>query len=258
MSEATAVTSPLILALETSTEWCSVALCRGAQHWLRHENTGPKSSQRILPMVAEVLAEAGVQLADCTAIAFGEGPGAFTGLRTACGVVQGLAFGADLPVIAVDTLMSCAEQYRQDAKLGGADLQVFVAVDARMDETYWASYQWQAASQQWQRLGAVQVTAPEAVVIPAETAACVGNAFTEFAERMPQTTAPIFPATMPHGLAVASIAQGKWARGETIPAALAAPVYVRDKVALTTQEREVVAAQKAALNQVSSSVSNAA
>lgn len=243
--------TPRILALETSTEWCSVALLQGTQAFVRHEKTGPQSSQRILPMVAEVLTEAGLALTGCTALAFGEGPGAFTGLRTACGVVQGLAFGADLPVLSVDTLMSCAEGLRQQrlpASLPDG-YQVLVVLDARMDEVYWAQYQWQDATQRWMRQGAVHVTAPEQVVCADKVDAVVGNALAVYAGRIPLDTlqsTSLDAEILPHAQAVATIAQGQWARGEAIPAALAAPVYVRDKIALTTAERQEVAAAKAA------------
>lgn len=242
-----------ILAVETSTEWCSVALGRATSDgaiecFYRHEHTGARSSSRVLPAAGEVLAEAGIRLADCAAIAFGAGPGSFTGLRTACGVAQGLAFGADLPVIPVNVLMACAESVRTGTPALPANTPVLVALDARMDEAYAATFRWDAASGEWATDDAMHVGAPEAVAAPSGEFWLAGNAATVFGDRLAAAARAgrTIPEAMPDARALVSIAQRALARGETIPAANAMPIYVRDKVAQTIAEREAVAAAKAA------------
>ncbi len=130
----------------------------------------PKSSRR------RVLA-----LADCCAIAFGAGPGSFTGLRTATGAAQGLAFGSDLPVVPVGTLMACAEAARaRDA----AAACVLVAMDARMDEAYWAVYEWSSEDDEWQIVSAPALDRPEAIPAPEQPFTLAGNAHAVFGERL--------------------------------------------------------------------------
>lgn len=241
-----------ILAVETSTEWCSVALGRAAtdgalECFSRHEHTGARSSARVLPAVAEVLAEAGITLADCAAIAFGAGPGSFTGLRTACGVAQGLAFGADLPVIPINVLTMCAESVRSGTSPWPADTRVLVALDARMDETYAATFRWDAAAMEWSMETPVQVGPPESVAQPDGAFWLAGNGSTVFGERL-QVAAQasrVMPEAMPDARAAVAIGLRALARGETIDAADAMPIYVRDKVAHTIVEREAIAAEKA-------------
>src|SRR5450830_1753161 len=126
----------IILAIETSTELASAALLYGDQLTTRSSLGVQTHSETILPMVQELLAEAGIALSACDAIAFGVGPGSFTGVRTACGVVQGLAFGAELPVLPVVTLAAMAQACRE---ISGAS-DVLAILDARMGEVYWAQY----------------------------------------------------------------------------------------------------------------------
>ncbi|MGB9109017.1 MAG: tRNA (adenosine(37)-N6)-threonylcarbamoyltransferase complex dimerization subunit type 1 TsaB, partial [Telluria sp.] len=134
---------PIILAIETSSELASCALFNSdagaAASPLSRETAGVRThSQSVLPMVQELLREAGIKLADCDAIAFGAGPGSFTGVRTACGVAQGLAFGASLPVLPLVTLEAMAEACR--ARNGATE--VLAVLDARMNEVYWAQYRY--------------------------------------------------------------------------------------------------------------------
>lgn len=246
-----------ILAVETSTEWCSVALGRAGadgaiECFSRHEHTGARSSSRVLPAVGEVLAEAGIRLADCAAIAFGAGPGSFTGLRTACGVTQGLAFGAGLPVIPVNVLMACAESARAGTPLLPAGTAVLVALDARMDEAYAAVFRWEDAANEWRMDGDMQVVAPEAVARPDGDFWIAGNAAQVFGERLvvAAQAGRVMPEAMPDARAMVTIGLRALARGETIDAADAMPYYVRDKVAQTIAEREAVAAAKAAAAKV--------
>ena len=242
-----------ILAVETSTEWCSVALGRAApdgaiECFSRHEHTGARSSSRVLPAAGEVLAEAGIRLSDCAAIAFGAGPGSFTGLRTACGVAQGLAFGAELPVIPVNVLMACAESARTGTPALPPGTSVLVALDARMDQAYAATFRWDAAASEWMMDGAMHVDAPEAIAAPEGDFWLAGNAATVFGERLAVAAraARVIPEAMPDARAMVSIGLRALARGETVNAADAMPIYVRDKVAQTIVEREAAAAAKAA------------
>nr|WP_315597008.1 tRNA (adenosine(37)-N6)-threonylcarbamoyltransferase complex dimerization subunit type 1 TsaB [uncultured Cupriavidus sp.] len=242
-----------ILAVETSTEWCSVALGRAGpdgaiECFSRHEHTGARSSSRVLPAAGEVLAEAGIRLSDCAAVAFGAGPGSFTGLRTACGVAQGLAFGAELPVIPVNVLMACAESARAGTPALPPGTSVLVALDARMDQAYAATFRWDAAAGEWLMDVAMHVDAPEAIAAPEGDFWLAGNAATVFGERLAVAAraARVIPEAMPDARAMVTIGLRALARGETVNAADAMPIYVRDKVAQTIVEREAVAAAKAA------------
>ncbi|EON15666.1 tRNA (adenosine(37)-N6)-threonylcarbamoyltransferase complex dimerization subunit type 1 TsaB [Pandoraea sp. SD6-2] len=240
------MSSITLLALDTSTEFCSVALYRhdpasGAPALVfeRHLDTGPVSSTHILPAVRDVLREAGVTLAECDAIAFGAGPGSFTGLRTACGVAQGLAFGAKLPVVPVGTLLACAEAARA---LRVDTQRVLVALDARMNEAYWADYAWDAAAEDWREAQSPSLDAAEQVRAPDAAFVVAGNAVLAFGERLQasvQAQAVLVDA-MPRARYVATLAARAFARGEAIPADQAMPFYLRNKVAQTTAEREAI------------------
>jgi tRNA threonylcarbamoyladenosine biosynthesis protein TsaB len=238
-----------LLALDTSTEYCSVALL----HWprsgrspriaSRHEHTGPASSTRVLPAVREVLDEAGLALADCAAVAFGAGPGSFTGLRTATGVAQGLAFGANVPVVPVSTLMACAERVRERH----SDVQRVLAVlDARMGQVYWADFAWDAAAGDWVVRHPATLAAPGDVAIPDGSFVLAGNAAAVFGERLLACVRAesIEGDAMPHARQIAQIGWRALLSGRTVPAEQAAPDYVRDKVAQTTAERAAARAAK--------------
>ncbi|WP_091995413.1 tRNA (adenosine(37)-N6)-threonylcarbamoyltransferase complex dimerization subunit type 1 TsaB [Paraburkholderia lycopersici] len=256
------MTETVLLALDTSTEYCSVALLRvaagafssdegasspiGAEPgsgsrsevsvWVRHEATGAVSSTRLLPAIGELLDEAGLTLADCDAIAFGAGPGSFTGLRTATGVAQGLAFGLDIPVVPVGTLLVCAESARlRDS----AATRVLAALDARMDEAYWADYAWDAAAGDWRTLQAASLDAPEHIVAPEAPFTLAGNAAAAFGARLAASAAArtIDAEALPHALPLAHAALRAYRAGRTQRADQAAPEYVRNKVAQTTAER---------------------
>lgn len=221
----------LILALETSTDRGSCALWRDGDVTERVCPSGRPHSETLLPLVRELLAEAGFALRQLDAIAFGAGPGAFTGLRVACGVAQGLAVGADLPVVPVVTLEALA------AACPGE--RVVALLDARMGEVYAASYERRDGV--LHRAGDIVVAAPSSLPLPAagNWQAC-GNALAAYpalAERIAGTGFTMHPQLMPEAGRVAELAACALAAGGGIDPALAAPLYVRDKVARTVAER---------------------
>ena len=250
------MTQTVLLALDTSTEFCSAALVSASvdaagqptaepRVWIRHEQTGAVSSTRLLPAIRELFAEAGLALADCDAIAFGSGPGSFTGLRTATGVAQGLAFGLNLPVVPIGTLLVCAESARlRDPSA----TRVLAALDARMDEIYWADYAWDDTQREWRTVQTASLDAPERLVLPDVPFTLAGNAAAAFGERLPAAAAArsIDGEALPHALPLAYAALRAFRAGRTVPADQAAPEYVRDKVAQTTAERMADKAAKSA------------
>lgn len=223
---------PFLLALDSSTDTMALALVTPEQTKVFEAAGGAQASARLLPEIRALLAGAGVAMDDLDAIAFGQGPGAFTGLRTACAVAQGLAFGLGKPVLAVDSLMLVAE----DARAQGAGDDVWVAMDARIGEIYAARYRWAGGA--WQVIEAPALYAPDALAAHwGQPAAVAGTALTEYAAAL-GTLANAWPQARSRAAALAALAQAAWQRGETLDAADALPVYVRDKVALTTAERE--------------------
>jgi tRNA threonylcarbamoyladenosine biosynthesis protein TsaB len=247
------------------------------QVWFSHESTGPVSSTRLLPAIRELFDQAGLKLADCSAVAFGSGPGSFTGLRTATGVAQGLAFGLSVPVVPISTLLACAEFARTRDP---SATRVLVALDARMSEAYWADYRWDAAAEEWVALQSASLDVPEAIPMPDEPFTLAGNAAAVFGERMaigethglraseqseqsaatPSTQAsrtvetgePSKPpalcridfGALPHALPVALAGLRALRAGRTVAPDQAAPEYVRNKVAQTTAERMQARAEK--------------
>jgi tRNA threonylcarbamoyladenosine biosynthesis protein TsaB len=222
----------ILLAVETSTELASVALLIDDRLLSREAAAVQTHSQSLLPMVQALLSEAGIRLADCDAIAFGAGPGSFTGVRTACGVVQGMAYGAGLPVAPIGTLEAMAEACH-DAT-GAAD--VLCILDARMGEVYWA--QFRHAADGWQTVVAPRLSAPDEVAPQGPVLAC-GNGLAAYADGFAgrDFLAGAQTAIMPHAAQVAALARRVLARGGTVDASAAQPVYLRNKVALTTAER---------------------
>jgi len=221
-----------LLAFDTSTELLSAAVQRGGpdRHGpLEHEAAGgSQASAALIPAIQNLLERAGLRLADLDAIVFGRGPGSFTGLRTACSVAQGLAFGAGVPVLPVDTLLAVAE----DARASAGVTQVVAVLDARMDEVYSAAYAY--AGERWQRQGEFSLGAPETVLVPGGWA-LAGNAFAGYAQRLPAAAARI--EALPTAAALLRLAPALIAAGRAVPAAGALPLYIRDKVAQTTEER---------------------
>lgn len=233
---------PRLLAFDTSTEYLSVAVQHGARVWTHSGAGGAQASAALIPACLDLLAQAGLSLAGLDAIVFGRGPGAFTGLRTACAVAQGLAFGAGVPVLPVDTLHAVAEAARvQLAPAAQAGLRVLALLDARMDEVYSAAYAWDGRL--WQARAELAVGRPETVFLPDAAPGWVlaGNAFTAYGQRLPPGVPQV--EALPQAEALLRLAPALLAAGQAVPAEQAMPRYIRDKVAQTTEER---AAAKAA------------
>lgn len=230
-----------LLALDSSTEALTLALSAPSERFFFEGEGGAKASAEILPRLQELLARAGLRGEQLDAIAFGRGPGAFTGLRTACAVAQGLAFGWNKPVLAIDSLMLVAEDARLQA--GVLAEPVWVLMDARMNEIYAGCYQW--TGERWQVLDAPALYSPEALNAHWQDQpprAVCGSALQPFADALALGDLPAWPETRSRAAALASLAEQAWASGEKLDAAEAMPLYVRDKVALTTAERAAVAA----------------
>ena len=231
--------SARLLALDSSTETLAVAVAGGERDWLQAVPGGALASSRIIGLALEGLAACGLQVTQLDAVAFASGPGAFTGLRCACAVAQGLAFAAAKPVLAIDSLLIVAEAAR--ALHAICDGEMWVAMDARMDEAYAGCYRWDGA--RWH-----VVAAPALYTLPALASrwreqrprVVTGNAVAAFGERLPTEGALSLPAAADRAGALLALARQAHADGATIAPAQAAPLYLRDKVALTTDEREAV------------------
>ena len=224
-----------LLAFDTSTRWLSVACLVDGRWVTRDEPAGQSHSERLLPLVDAVLADARQSLADLDAIAFGAGPGSFTGVRIACGVAQGLALGADLPLVPVSTLEALA----QSAFRAHGRTRVLACLDARMREVYVAAYRRDA--DRWTVESAPAVLHPAEVVAPADPAAWFGagegySAYADLAARLGLGACDA--SLVPDARSIAELALPRLAAGETVAAADALPLYVRHRVALTTAERD--------------------
>jgi tRNA threonylcarbamoyladenosine biosynthesis protein TsaB len=221
-----------LLAFDTSTETMSIAVASGARLWRQSGRGGALASSALIPAIQALLGEAGLALRDLEAIVFGHGPGSFTGLRTACSVAQGLAFGAGVPVLGVDTLMAVAEQAREQEGC----TRVLAVLDARMDEVYAGAYEFVSGG--WLRVGEFSLDKPEALSLPSGWT-LAGNAFDAYGERLPQGPRV---AAAPDAGALLRLAPALLAAGHAVPADRALPLYIRDKVAQTTDERAALKA----------------
>src|SRR5437763_490075 len=212
-------------ALETSTEWCSVALWRDGEIACIERRAGNRHSELALPMLERLLKQSGLAALELDAVAFGAGPGSFTGLRIACGLAQGLAFARGIPVIGISSLEALAEE-------SGA-FRVVACIDARMREVYYSALQQRGA--RWcVVIPAVCVAPSVAPRPPGENWVGCGNGFAVYGDL---GLTRVLPEVHPSAVAVARLAGPRLQAGEGIDAALAAPIYVRDKVALTTDEQ---------------------
>lgn len=227
-----------LLAFDTSTDQLSIAVARrgSAQVWTYTGPGGAQASPHLIPEIMALLAQAELSLSQLDAIAFGAGPGSFTGLRSACAVAQGLGYGANVPLLPVDTLLAVAEQARGTQTDPAAPLNLLAVLDARMDEVYSARCIWQGG--QWQRPADWEVGKPETLTLePGWQLA--GNAFAAYGPRLPQ--GPQI-AALPTASAMLRLAPALLAAGLAVPAAQALPRYIRDKVAQTTAERAAIKA----------------
>ena len=249
------------LAIETSTDMLSLAIAStqgdSSEVWTHTSQGGAQSSQLVLPEIVRLMEGAQIGFTDLTAVVFGKGPGSFTGLRTACSVAQGLAFGAGVPVLPIDTLLAVAEdarhqslqqqqqqkqhqtQHQQLEQLTEQTQRFFVAMDARMDQVYTAAYEWRS---EWQCVQAPSVQSPEDICVPTEWKdlefTTVGNAWDAFAARWPTTLSVEHMHAMPTAQALLRLSPTAFEQGLAVPPEQALPIYIRDKVAQTTQERE--------------------
>lgn len=228
-----------ILALETSTEYCSVALNLDGIVSEQFELVGQKHSECLIDMVASVLHVANVKLAELDGIAYGMGPGSFTGVRIACGATQGLALGANLPVFGVVTLLALAH--------ASGHTKVIAALDARMAEIYHAAYELREG--EWQTVSEpCFCKASAAPLLAGQNWFGCGSGFAAYEADLQQRyvgqLSGIDRAAVPHATAIGELSALAFAQGKGVDAELAQPLYVRDKVALKTLEREAIAQAK--------------
>jgi tRNA threonylcarbamoyladenosine biosynthesis protein TsaB len=214
-------------AIETSTEWCSAAVWVDGEITAVERRAGHRHSELALPMLEELFNKTDTKPETLDAIAFGAGPGSFTGLRIACGLAQGLALPRGLPVIGIPTLEALAEECAAD--------RVVACLDARMREVYYAAFE--KAGGRWREVVPVQCMAPDAAPPPpGDGWTGCGNGFAVFPGFLRNKIASMKSEIHPSAVAVARLAAPRLAAGEGLDAALAAPLYIRDKVALTAQE----------------------
>jgi tRNA threonylcarbamoyladenosine biosynthesis protein TsaB len=230
---------PRLLALDCATERLAVALVVGDATWSAEEEGGARTSTRALPLAFELLAAAGLGVRELDAVAFGRGPGAFTGLRSACSVAQGLALGIGCPVLPLDSLLLVADDARE--RHGAAAHALWVAMDARMDEVYAGAYRFDGRDWQVEREAALWTQPALADAWRRAPPACIaGSALAAFGARLPTGGALCIRHPADRAAALARLARAAWQRGAAIDAAQALPLYLRDKVALTTAERSVL------------------
>lgn len=232
-----------ILAIDTSSAWCSVALSLAdAAPLIRHQKVAAGASQLLLPWIDELLAASANPLTSLDAIAIGVGPGAFTGVRLGVAVAQGLATASRLPVLPVASLDAIAAQLvKKSGFIHAAASSFVIAVDARMGEVYWAKYCVTPHSLP-KRVGDIQLTAPELIDLSG-VQYIAGSALAEFGDRL--FTSIESPFTSSHrdadigieALGVLACAQSMWDQGLAQDVHLLEPLYIRNKVAYTAAER---------------------
>lgn len=231
-----------LLAFDTSTELMAAALLHGGRRLHRAAPGGPQASAALLPLLQSLLDEAGIGYAALDAIAFGRGPGAFTGLRTSCAVAQGLGFGLGRPLLPLDSLLVVAEDARRQT---GAEGDFAVVMDARMNEAYAGRYHWSGS--EWQVTGAPALYALPVLAaawLPRPPVRVCGSGLRAFGSALPfAANAQCIADEADRAAALLALAEAGWRAGAAVDAADALPVYLRDKVALTTRERAAQAAQ---------------
>ena len=226
-----------LLAFDTSTETLSIAVSAGAGQPVLEKTGagGAHASATLIPAIQDLLQQAGLRLQDLDAIAFGRGPGSFTGLRTATAVAQGLGFGAGVPVLPIDTLLAVAEEAHA---VSGA-VRVVAMLDARMDEVYFAAYERTGTA--WITRQPPALGRPEQAEVP-DGWTIAGNVLELHAQRLPAGVAR--EAALPTARALLRLAPAALTARPEHPAAEALPLYIRDKVAQTTEERAADRARK--------------
>lgn len=226
----------ILAAFETSADWCSVAISADGEIAALEERAGQRQAELALPMLERLLAEAGISATRLDAVAFGAGPGSFTGLRIACGLAQGIAFARDLPVIGISSFAAMAEE-------SGA-ARVVACLDARMREIYYACLERDGAA--WREVVSARCVAPQAApAAPGAGWIGCGSGFAAYPDLLGRLVDKVLPEVHASALAVARLAAPRLAAGEGLDAACAAPVYLRDKVALTMEERAHAASRGA-------------
>jgi tRNA threonylcarbamoyladenosine biosynthesis protein TsaB len=220
-----------LLAVETSTELCSVALLRDGDLFVEEALAENRHSELLVPMIRRLLERSRLSAQQMDAFAFGQGPGSFTGIRIACGIVQGLAFAAGRPVVPVPSLLALAEQANES--------RVIAALDARMGEAYVAAYA--RNGDDWDEVIAPRLADASGLPpLPGRRWVATGSGFDRhpwLREAYRESVEMRFENDLPRASAVARVAVRRFARGAAIAAEQAAPLYLRDKVALTTEER---------------------
>jgi tRNA threonylcarbamoyladenosine biosynthesis protein TsaB len=245
-----------LLAFDTSTDSMSIAVARmddGVQQsWQHSAPGGSLASAALIPAILDLMRQAGLQMQALSAICFGSGPGSFTGLRTACSVAQGLAFGAQVPVLAVDSLLAVAEEARHTQLTDLQSGMLTALLDARMDEMYACDFAFEDA--QWRALQTPYLVRPESLIrlqhgpLSGMPWRMAGNVFAVYAQRvaahapLQDTAGAIQIAALPTASAMLRLAPQLLAAGLATSAEHALPVYVRDKVAQTTAERTALKA----------------
>jgi len=233
-----------LLAIDTSSAWCSVALSLGdTVPLLRHELVSAGASQRLLPWVEELLLEADINLSGLDALAVGIGPGAFTGVRLAVAAVQGLATATGLPVLPVVSLDAIAAQVvRSAAFIKSSQTHFVVAIDARMDEIYWAKYEIHSSSVHAFRLGEIHLSKPEDIDLT-DIYYLAGSAIHVYGDRLfndKKLPSNVLDSDITiSALGVLDCAKYMLDQKQQIQVAKLEPLYIRNKVALTINEREI-------------------
>ena len=221
-----------LLAVETSTELCSAALLRSGELFVEEALAENRHSELLVPMIRRLLDRSRLKPADLDGIGFGQGPGSFTGIRIACGIAQGIAFGAGKPVVPVPSLLALAEQSNER--------RVLVAFDARMDETYLAAYA--RDGEDWLEVIAPCLADRQVLPeLPGRSWVASGSGFDRFdwlRVHYRDSIATRIEGDLPRAGAIARLAVRRLAKGQGVPPERAAPLYLRDKVALTTEERQ--------------------
>ena len=232
-----------LLALDTASERMTIALLHGGRLRAHSGPAGAQASATLIPSILGLLGDAGVSLGQLDAIAFGRGPGAFTGLRTACAVAQGLALGAGKRVLAIDNLLVVAE----DARAGAPSFAVWSLIDARMGQIYAAAFAF--ADGRWTTLRTPMLTDPAALATLWQgepPGAVAGDALVAFGAALATGAALRCAEARVTPAALMALAERAWRDGETLDPGAALPLYVRDRVAQTTHERAAARAAKAA------------